>query len=45
MHLSVVVPCYNEEESVPLLVERLVQAIEPWAHEAEIILADDGLQR
>ncbi|MFW8633655.1 glycosyltransferase family 2 protein [Cribrihabitans pelagius] len=42
MHLSVVVPCYNEEESLPLLVERLVQAINPWAHEAEVILVDDG---
>ncbi|UWQ63108.1 glycosyltransferase family 2 protein [Leisingera caerulea] len=42
MQLSVVVPCYNEEESVPLLVERLVQAIEPWAQDAEIVLADDG---
>ncbi|KIC20283.1 glycosyltransferase family 2 protein [Leisingera sp. ANG-Vp] len=42
MQLSVVVPCYNEDESVPMLVERLVQAIEPWAHEAEIILTDDG---
>ncbi|UWQ33373.1 glycosyltransferase family 2 protein [Leisingera sp. M527] len=42
MKLSVVVPCYNEEESVPMLVERLVQAIEPWAQDAEIILADDG---
>lgn len=42
MQLSVVVPCYNEEESIPLLVERLVQAIEPWAQDAEIILADDG---
>lgn len=42
MQLSVVVPCYNEEESVPMLVDRLVQAIEPWADEAEIILADDG---
>ncbi|AHC99636.1 glycosyltransferase family 2 protein [Leisingera methylohalidivorans] len=42
MQLSVVVPCYNEEESVPMLVERLVQAIEPWAQDAEIILADDG---
>jgi len=42
VHLSVVVPCYNEEESVPLLVERLVQAVEPWAQDAEIILTDDG---
>lgn len=42
MHLSVVVPCYNEEESIPLLVDRLVQAIEPWKERAEIILVDDG---
>lgn len=42
MYLSVVVPCMNEEESIPLLVERLAQAIAPWADRAEIILVDDG---
>lgn len=44
MYLSVVVPCYDEEESVPMLVERLAKAIEPWAEQAEIILVDDGSQ-
>ncbi len=42
MKLSVVVPCFNEEESLPLLVERLTQAIAPWADQAEVILVDDG---
>ncbi|MEP4195346.1 MAG: glycosyltransferase family 2 protein [Aliishimia sp.] len=42
MHLSIVVPCMNEEDSIPLLVERLVQVIEPYKNDAEIILVDDG---
>ncbi len=42
MYLSVVVPCFNEDEAIPLLVERLATAIEPWADRAEIILVDDG---
>jgi len=42
VYLSVVVPCFNEDESIPLLVERLALAIEPWADKAEIILVDDG---
>ncbi|SFS85630.1 dolichol-phosphate mannosyltransferase [Sulfitobacter marinus] len=42
MYLSVVVPCMNEEESIPGLVARLSQAITPWKDRAEIILIDDG---
>ena len=42
MYLSVVVPCFNEDESIPLLVERLARAVQPWADKAEIILVDDG---
>lgn len=42
MYLSVVVPCFNEEESIPALVTRLSAAIEPWRDRAEIILVDDG---
>ena len=42
MKLSVVVPCMNEEESLAALVDRLVQAIEPYRAQAEIILVDDG---
>lgn len=42
MHLSIVVPCMNEEESIPLLVDRLATVIEQCSYQAEIILVDDG---
>ncbi|WP_299781983.1 glycosyltransferase family 2 protein [uncultured Roseobacter sp.] len=42
MHLSIVVPCMNEQDVIPALVERLAAAIEPWKKDAEIILVDDG---
>lgn len=42
MYLSIVVPCMNEEESLPFLVERLADVIAPWKDRAEIILVDDG---
>lgn len=42
VHLSVVVPCMNEEESIAALLDRLSAAIAPWHDRAEIILVDDG---
>lgn len=42
MLLSVVVPCYNEEDSLPLLVDRLAAVVAPWSSQVEIILVDDG---
>jgi len=42
MLLSVVVPCMNEEDSVPLLVERLIAATDAWRGFTEIVLVDDG---
>ncbi len=42
MYLSIVVPCMNEEESIPGLVDRLSEVIEPWKDSSEIILVDDG---
>ena len=42
MKLSVVVPCMNEEEAIPLLVERLISATATWKGAREIILVDDG---
>jgi dolichol-phosphate mannosyltransferase len=42
MHLSIVVPCMNEEAGIPALVARLSAAIVPWKSQAEIILVDDG---
>ncbi len=40
--LSVVVPCLDEEEALPLLVERVDAATAAWAGDREIILVDDG---
>lgn len=40
--LSIVVPLFNEEESVPLLVERLLAALRPLQRSFELVLVDDG---
>ncbi len=42
MLLSVVVPCMNEEASIPMLVERLIVATDAWQGDSEIVLVDDG---
>lgn len=41
-HLSVVVPVYNEEESIPLLYQRLTVELESLGLPYEIIAVDDG---
>lgn len=40
--LSVVVPCLNEEEALPLLVKRVDAATAAWKGRREILLVDDG---
>ena len=40
--VSVVVPVYNEEESLPALLERTVAACKSMERDYEIILVDDG---
>lgn len=40
--LSVIVPIYNEEESIPHLYQRLTAALEKLGKPYEIIAADDG---
>jgi glycosyltransferase involved in cell wall biosynthesis len=40
--LSIVVPLYNEAESLPLLVERLLQVLRPLGRPFELVLVDDG---
>ena len=40
--LSVVVPLFNEEESLPLLVERLLTSLRPLGRSFELVLVDDG---
>jgi hypothetical protein len=42
LDVSVVVPVYNEEESVPLLIQEIHQALRPTGKTYEIILVDDG---
>ena len=40
--LSVVVPLYNEEGSLPHLIEQLLSAMRPLGRSFEIVLVDDG---
>jgi glycosyltransferase involved in cell wall biosynthesis len=42
MQLSVVVPLFNEEESLPPLVERILNHVRPLAIPFELVLVDDG---
>ena len=40
--ISVVIPCYNEFETLPRLYERLSAASATWFDDYEILLVDDG---
>jgi glycosyltransferase involved in cell wall biosynthesis len=42
LDVSVVVPVYNEEESLPALVAELHEVLDPTRYSYEIILIDDG---
>lgn len=42
MQLSVVVPLFNEEESLPPLVERILSQVRPLGVPFELVLVDDG---
>ena len=42
LNLSVVVPLFNEEESLPHLVEQLLSALRPTDEAFELVLVDDG---
>ncbi len=42
LELSVVVPIYNEEESIPRLLEELHAALRPLGIAYELVLVDDG---
>lgn len=40
--VSVVIPVYNEEESLPQLLERTIKSCKQLEQEYELILVDDG---
>jgi dolichol-phosphate mannosyltransferase len=40
--LSIVVPCYNEEQSLPLFAEEMTSFIDTLPFECEVILVNDG---
>ena len=42
MDLSIVIPVYNEEESIPLLLQEIRDAIVPTGMSYEVICVDDG---
>lgn len=40
--ISIIIPCYNEEEVLEILRERLTKACDQWAYTWEVIAVDDG---
>ena len=42
IEISVVVPVYNEEENLPILIPQIVSVVEPLAQTYEMIFVDDG---
>lgn len=42
MHLSVIVPTYNEAESLPVLAQRLFAALQEAGLEGELVVVDDS---
>src|SRR5262245_55122257 len=42
MKVSVVIPCYNEEEVLPELFQRVTAAAEKWSCDWEVVCVDDG---
>lgn len=42
IELSVIIPAYNEEESLDFLYQRLVESLDPLGVTYEVILVDDG---
>ncbi len=42
LELSIVIPVYNEEENVPILVSELEESLKPLGKSYEILFVDDG---
>jgi len=41
-YLSLVIPCYNEQENVPTLLKRVGDSLAQTGKPFEVILVDDG---
>ena len=41
-YLSLIIPCYNEQENIPTLLQRAGSAMEELAKPFEVIIVDDG---
>src|ERR1051325_2800800 len=41
-YLSLVIPCYNEQENVPTLLQRVEAALNPVGKPYEVLIIDDG---
>ena len=41
-YLSLVIPCYNEQENVPTLLQRVEAALNPIGRPYEVLIIDDG---
>ncbi|MFW6271785.1 MAG: glycosyltransferase family 2 protein [Desulfosalsimonas sp.] len=42
IYLSIVVPLYNEEESISILVHKILESVQPLGLSYEVVLVDDG---
>jgi glycosyltransferase involved in cell wall biosynthesis len=42
MHVSLIVPIYNELENIPLLYAEITRALAGWEHTWELLCVDDG---
>ncbi|MEI8349029.1 MAG: glycosyltransferase family 2 protein [Candidatus Omnitrophota bacterium] len=40
--ITLVIPCFNEQENLPLLYEKIIKAAEEWKEPFEVIIIDDG---
>src|SRR5215212_8628003 len=41
-YLSLVIPCYNEEENVPTLLRRVEESLRRTGRSFEVVIVDDG---
>ncbi|MDW8115131.1 MAG: glycosyltransferase family 2 protein [Geminocystis sp.] len=44
MDLSIVVPIYNEEDNIPILIQSIEESLKDTGYEYEIVCVDDGSQ-